>query len=66
MRSQGGQQVLVGDADSGLGLLRGKPAGKARPLDTLSAQVAIVSVGELEPESIATPHLYVDFLVQRA
>ena len=39
VRSQGGQQVLVGDAESGLGLLRGKPAGKARALDTLSAQM---------------------------
>ena len=24
-----------------------------------------VSVGELEPESVATPHLYVDYIVER-
>jgi acyl CoA:acetate/3-ketoacid CoA transferase alpha subunit len=25
-----------------------------------------VPIGELEPESIATPHLYVDYLVARS
>lgn len=33
---------------------------------TIAEASEIVPVGELEPESIATPHLYVDFLVARS
>ena len=32
---------------------------------TIAEAGEIVSVGELEPESIVTPHLYVDYLVAR-
>jgi 3-oxoacid CoA-transferase A subunit len=33
---------------------------------TIAEAGEIVPVGELEPESIVTPHLYVDFLVEKA
>ena len=33
---------------------------------TVAEAGEIVPLGELEPESIATPHLYVDHLVARA
>ena len=33
---------------------------------TIAEAGEIVPVGELEPESIETPHLYVDQLVRRA
>jgi 3-oxoacid CoA-transferase subunit A len=33
---------------------------------TIAEAGEIVPPGELEPESIATPHLYVDHLVERA
>ena len=33
---------------------------------TIAEAGEIVPVGELEPESVVTPHLYVDYLVERA
>jgi acyl CoA:acetate/3-ketoacid CoA transferase alpha subunit len=33
---------------------------------TIAEVAEIVPVGELEPESIVTPHLYVDYLVTRS
>jgi acyl CoA:acetate/3-ketoacid CoA transferase alpha subunit len=33
---------------------------------TIAEAGDVVPVGELEPESIATPHLYVDYLVARS
>jgi len=37
VQKQGKQEVLVADEDSGMGLLRGKDAGKPRPLTSLAA-----------------------------
>jgi glutamate dehydrogenase len=37
VKKQGGDEVLAADADSGLGLLRGKEPGKPRKLSTLAA-----------------------------
>ena len=33
---------------------------------TIAEVGEIVQVGELEPESVVTPHLYVDYLVEKA
>ena len=35
-------------------------------LVTIAEVGELVAVGELEPEAVATPHLYVDVIVERA
>lgn len=64
--------VFAARADTLGNLWYRRTARNFNPLMATAAEITIaeageiVSVGELEPESIVTPHLYVDYLVARS